>query len=166
MITCRLGSAAGRLIGVYPSVADASDDLLTDAATIEDALSEGLSQTADTPNFWSRETVLTVDPSSPTASGSVPSAFLTHSAEFNSLASPLPARQRDGRGGHFHPESSTPVVALRRDTYALVARYRSIYEAMAATGACNISRCCRREAKTSGGLAWMYASDYDNLQKQ
>lgn len=161
-VTCRLGSAAGRLIGVYRSVAEASDDLLIDTAVIEGALSDGIMQNADTPRFWSRETVLSLSP----VSGSVPSAFLTRFAEFYSLALPLRARQQERRGGHSHPDTSTPVVALHRDTQALAERYRSIYEASRATGARNITKCCRREAKTSGGYMWMYAADYDNLQKQ
>lgn len=166
-LTCRQGSATGDLLGVYASVEDAADDMLIDRESVDAALAEGDRQTADSPRFWRMERIVTMRPPSQTstAAPSADPAVRTHTAGFLSVPSrphptSIPSR---GRGGHSHPETSVPVVQLERGTLAFVARYRSIYEATASTGANNIPKCCRREAKSSGGYVWMYASDYDRL---
>ena len=163
LVTCRQESASGRLLGAYANVEEGADDMLVDAASVEASIHTGL-PVPGTPLCWYRERVvlLCTDPAAlVTHAALTPSASpLSRSGSTQPTPTSMPGR---GRGGHTHPETSVPVVQLRKDTLGLVARYRSIYEARTATGANNIPKCCRREARTSGGFAWMYASDYDRL---
>lgn len=69
------------------------------------------------------------------------------------------------RGRHSHPNRSTEVVQIRLKSMDEIARFKSIYEAYIKTGARNISACCKKLAKSSGGYAWMYAKEYDELMQ-
>lgn len=69
------------------------------------------------------------------------------------------------RGKHSHPNRSTEVVQIRLKSMDEIARFKSIYEAYIKTGARNISACCKKLAKSSGGYAWMYAKEYDELMQ-
>ena len=69
------------------------------------------------------------------------------------------------RGRHLHPDKSVEVVQIRPKSMDEIARFRSIYEAYEKTGARNISACCKKLAKSSGGYVWMYAKEYDELKQ-
>ena len=47
--------------------------------------------------------------------------------------------------------------------YNIVAKYNSLSEAQRVTGINNISACCTRKYKTSGGYIWIYEEDYSNF---
>lgn len=64
------------------------------------------------------------------------------------------------RGKHKHPKASKAVIQINVYTNAVIMVYDSMYQAYKCTGARNISKCCKGEAKSSGGYKWMYADEY------
>lgn len=66
------------------------------------------------------------------------------------------------RGKHKHPKVSKAVIQIDIYTNTIVMKYDSMYQAYKDTGARNISKCCKGEAKSSGGYKWMYADEYES----
>ena len=142
VIVCR--NFNKEIVGVYETVTDAADDYLIDQQEIFDAVDSKKQLLGS--GFWSRETFM----------------FMLTPKESKNINK----KSIQNRGKHRHSATSVSVVQLDYETLAFVARYDSMYEAFAKTGARNISKCCRGEACSSGGYKWMFEEDYETLTEE
>lgn len=149
-IVCR--DSNGEPIGIYKSIEDAQDDMLIDDIDVlEYAIEHNV--TLDYSGTWSREQIIIVTEKESEFASKFKQVQQYISSQTQNLAS------TKNRGMHAHPEASISVVQLSL-TNSFIAQYDSIYDAYRKTGARNISKCCRGEAKSSGGFRWMYADSY------
>lgn len=131
------------LIGIFESIADAADEFLIDEQEIFEAINSKEYLLGS--GYWSREDMIIITKNEKSY---IEYEDLSFSTE---------------RGRHKHPKASIPVVQLDFDTMGLIARYKSMYDAFRITGARNISKCCKGEAKSSGGYRWMFEEEYDAM---
>ena len=141
LITCR--NKQNELIGIFESIADATDEFLIDEQEIFEAINSKEYMLGS--GYWSREDMVII---TKTEKSYVEYEDLSFSTE---------------RGRHKHPKASIAVVQLDFDTMGFIARYKSMYDAFRITGARNISKCCKGEAQSSGGYKWMFESEYEAL---
>lgn len=62
--------------------------------------------------------------------------------------------------------TSKQVIQISKNAGKVVAVYNSIKEASQKTGLlrCQISRCCNKKAKSTGGFIWMHLEEYEKLK--
>ena len=150
-IVCR--DSNGEPIGVYKSIEDAQDDMLIDDIDVlEYAIEHNV--TLDYSGTGSREQIIIVTEKESELASKFKQVMQQHATTLSQTQN-----QSQNRGMHAHHEASISVVQLSL-TNSFIAQYDSIYDACRKTGARNISKCCKGEAKSSGGFRWMYADSY------
>lgn len=141
-IVCR--DYEDEIVGIFSSITEAAEDFFAETEEIFNAIKTKEWLTGS--GYWSEEVML---------------------IETRSTAQKKPRSyahtSNEERGRHKHKDSSVAVVQLDADTLSFIARYDSMYDAQCSTGARNISKCCKGEAKSSGGFKWMFEDEYQAL---
>lgn len=145
-IVCR--DYEDEIVGIFTSAAEAAEDFFATEDEILEAIETKEWQTGS--GYWSGETVL-VEARQQSQS--------THAKRQRKNLS----ISNEERGRHRHEKTSVAVVQLDPDNMSLIARFDSMYSAQCSTGARNISKCCKGEAKSSGGFRWMFEDEYEAL---